>query len=127
VKEKTMPNLHRTLRTAVASAFRKERRKRTHASRISLAGAITALLVAATTMDAAVAGDAPPSHPLESPSTATATLPGDSAVPFWPHETGVSVGTSETYIDVREDGSYLDPGIGRRVFLAGDADAPRLG
>jgi hypothetical protein len=43
-------------------------------------------------------------------------LPGDSSVPFWPHETGVLVGTSETYVDVRADGSYFDPSIGRRVL-----------
>lgn len=43
-------------------------------------------------------------------------LPGDNAVPFWPHETGALLGTSETYIDVRADGSYFDPSIGRRVI-----------
>ena len=34
---------------------------------------------------------------------------------FWPHETGTLAGTSETYIDMREDGSYVDPSLGRRV------------
>ena len=43
-------------------------------------------------------------------------VPGDAAVPFWPHETGALVGTSETYLDVRADGSYFDPSIGRRVI-----------
>jgi len=42
--------------------------------------------------------------------------PGDTAVPFWPHETGALVGTSETYLDVRADGSYFDPSIGHRVI-----------
>lgn len=43
------------------------------------------------------------------------TLPGDTPVPFWPHETGALVGTSETFLDVRAAGSYYDPSIGRRV------------
>jgi hypothetical protein len=43
------------------------------------------------------------------------TLPEDTAVPFWPHETGALVGTSETFVDVRADGSYVDPSVGRRV------------
>lgn len=43
-------------------------------------------------------------------------VPGDTAVPFWPHETGALVGTSETYLDVRADGSYFDPSVGRRVI-----------
>ena len=42
-------------------------------------------------------------------------LHGDGSVPFWPHETGALVGTSETFIDVRADGSYFDPSVGRRV------------
>lgn len=42
-------------------------------------------------------------------------LHGDSSVAFWPHETGTLVGTSETFIDVRADGSYYDPSSGRRV------------
>ena len=42
-------------------------------------------------------------------------LHGDSSVPFWPHETGALVGTSETFIDVRADGSYYDPSSGKRV------------
>jgi hypothetical protein len=42
-------------------------------------------------------------------------LPGDTPIPFWPHETGVNVGTSETFTDLRADGSYHDPSLGRRV------------
>jgi hypothetical protein len=42
-------------------------------------------------------------------------LPGDASVPFWPHETGALVGTSETYAGMRADGSYIDPSLGRRV------------
>lgn len=45
-------------------------------------------------------------------------LPGDSSVPFWPHETGALMGTSETFVDMRADGSYYDPSVGRRVFVA---------
>ena len=46
----------------------------------------------------------------------TPLLPGDTSVPFWPHETGVLVGTSETFADMHEDGSYYDPSLGRRVL-----------
>ena len=49
---------------------------------------------------------------------ASADMPGDRSVPFWPHETGALVGTSETFVDVRADGSYYDPSIGRRVLTA---------
>jgi hypothetical protein len=45
--------------------------------------------------------------------------PGDSAVPFWPYETGALVGTSETFVDVWADGSYYDPEVGRRVSVSG--------
>ena len=45
-------------------------------------------------------------------------LPGDARVPFWPYETGALMGTSETYVDVHDDGSYFDPSIGRRVVAA---------
>ncbi len=51
-------------------------------------------------------------------ATTNDDLPGDRSVPFWPHETGALMGTSETYIDVRADGSYYDPSIGRRVVVA---------
>jgi hypothetical protein len=67
--------------------------------RLAVMGAITALVL--------VAG-APAS---------TGALPGDTAVPFWPHETGTLVGTSETFMDVWEDGSYYDPGLGWRVSV----------
>ena len=43
-------------------------------------------------------------------------LHGDSSVPFWPHETGALVGTSETFVDVRADGSYYDPSSNQRVY-----------
>jgi len=44
------------------------------------------------------------------------TVPGDTpGQPFWPHETGVLVGTSETFVDLRTDGSYYDPSVGLRV------------
>lgn len=76
---------------------------------LAAAGAVAAL------------GDGPLFDPnLAPPSTATGTLPGDTpapfSVPFWPHKPGVLFGTSETYTDVREDGSYYDPEIGRRVY-----------
>jgi len=48
-------------------------------------------------------------------STESEGLPGDGSVPFWPHETGALVGTSETFVDLTADGSYYDPSIGRRV------------
>ncbi len=43
--------------------------------------------------------------------------PAKSDVPAgsWPHETGASAGTSETFVDMHEDGSYYDPSLGRRV------------
>ena len=69
-----------------------------------------AAAVAAVTALAIVAG------PAGSRSTGNHDLPGDGSVPFWPFETGVLVGTSETFIDVRDDGSYFDSSIGRRVF-----------
>jgi hypothetical protein len=54
--------------------------------------------------------------PVESSTGTTDALPGDTGgQPFWPHETGVLVGTSETFADVRADGSYFDPSLGRRV------------
>jgi hypothetical protein len=52
------------------------------------------------------------------PGATNDELPGDRSVPFWPHETGVLMGTSETFVDVRADGSYYDPSIGRRVVVA---------
>jgi hypothetical protein len=52
------------------------------------------------------------------PGASNDDLPGDRSVPFWPHETGALMGTSETFVDVRADGSYYDPSIGRRVVVA---------
>jgi len=75
--------------------------RHTTKSRLAVIGAITALGLAAS----APAGTAPP--------------PGDTTVAFWPYETGALVGTSETYVDVREDGSYYDPEVGRRVSVSG--------
>ena len=77
--------------------------KRTPRTKIVVAAASTALAI------------------LVSPSAGVGNddgLHGDSSVPFWPHETGALVGTSETFIDVRADGSYFDPSVGRRVAPA---------
>jgi hypothetical protein len=57
-------------------------------------------------MGGAVTGDASALNATETP------------VPFAPYETGALAGTSETYVDMREDGSYYDPSLGRRVFPA---------
>jgi hypothetical protein len=94
-------------------------RAQTSRVRLAAAGAIAVLCAITAMSGAAVAGNATPSLPRQNPSTAATILPGDSPVPFWPHETGARVGTSETYLNVREDGSYFDLGIGRRVFVAG--------
>ena len=78
-----------------------------------------AAAVAAVTALGVVAG------PAGSRSSGDPDLPGDRSVPFWPYETGVLVGTSETFIDVRDDGSYFDPSIGERVFpVSGGAARP---
>ena len=77
--------------------------KRTHRMKIVAVAASTALAIAVSPA-AGVGNDD--------------GLQGDSSVPFWPHETGALVGTSETYIDVRSDGSYYDPSVGRRVARA---------
>jgi hypothetical protein len=45
----------------------------------------------------------------------------DTSVPFWPHETGALAGTSETFVEMRADGSYYDPSLGRRVARAADS------
>lgn len=52
------------------------------------------------------------------PGAASEEMPGDRSVPFWPHETGALMGTSETFVDVRADGSYYDPSVGRRIVVA---------
>jgi hypothetical protein len=54
------------------------------------------------------------------PGASGEDLPGDRSVPFWPHETGARMGTSETYVDVRDDSSYYDPSIGRRVAVVAE-------
>ena len=52
----------------------------------------------------------------DSSAGTTDVVPGDAGgQPFWPHETGVLVGTSETFADVRVDGSYFDPSQGHRI------------
>jgi hypothetical protein len=43
-------------------------------------------------------------------------VPGDTPAHFWPHETGVQVGTGETFANVQDDGSYDDPSTGRHVL-----------
>jgi hypothetical protein len=40
----------------------------------------------------------------------------DTSSPRWLHETGALAGTSETFVDMRADGSYYDPSLGRRVY-----------
>lgn len=76
----------------------------TNKLRLATVGALAALGLAfgAAPVDASAAG----------------TLPGDTPVPFWPYETGTPVGTSETYTEMGDDGSYYDPSIGRRVVPA---------
>ena len=112
--------LRQIARRVDAVATEHPKQTRTSRVRLAAAGAIAVLGVVTITIEAAVANDAPPSLPHQNPSTAASTLPGDSAVPFWPYETGALVGTSETYVDVWKDGSYFDLGIGRRVSIAAD-------
>jgi hypothetical protein len=50
-----------------------------------------------------------------SPLKAAETRAGDTPVPFAQYQTDGLAGTSETFIDMREDGSYYDPSLGRRV------------
>jgi hypothetical protein len=69
-------------------------------SRLSAIAAIAALGLVAT-VGVGVTGDA-------AAVSASGTPSGES--------TGPSLGgTSETYVDVREDGSYYDPSLGQRV------------
>jgi hypothetical protein len=77
--------------------------RRTHRTKIVVVAASTALAIVVS--PAAAVGNDDGLH-------------GDGSVPFWPHETGALVGTSETFIDVRADGSYFDPSVGRRVAPA---------
>jgi hypothetical protein len=53
------------------------------------------------------------------------TVWGDNHAPFWPYETGALAGTSETFVDMRSDGSYYDPSLGRRVGGAAESKATR--
>ena len=62
----------------------------------------------AGTVGVAVTGDA-------SALNATEQRLDDTPVPFAPYESGALAGTSETYVDMRVDGSYYDPSLGRRV------------
>jgi hypothetical protein len=107
-----------TLREAARRVDAVPGETRTGTRRVRSAGAIAVLAVITAVSGAAVPGNAAPSLPRADPFTARTTLPGDSPVPSWPYETGALVGTSETYVDVRADGSYFDLGIGRRVSVA---------
>jgi hypothetical protein len=69
--------------------------------------AIAALAVGAT-VGVAVTGDA-------SALNTAATRSDDTPLRSWPYGTGALAGTSETYVDMWEDGSYYDPSLGRRV------------
>jgi len=69
--------------------------------------AIAALALVAT-VGVAVTGDA-------SALNAAAARSDDTPVRSWPYETGGLAGTSETYVDMWEDGSYYDPSLGRRI------------
>jgi hypothetical protein len=42
----------------------------------------------------------------------------NATVTNWPYQTGSLGGTSETYVDMADDGSYYDPSLGERVFVA---------
>jgi hypothetical protein len=57
----------------------------------------------------AVAGDGFARSPTEPAKS-------DSPVLVWPYQTGALAGTAETFVDMRGDGSYYDPSLGRRVF-----------
>lgn len=50
-------------------------------------------------------------------SAISPTQPVKSDVPMgaWPYQTGALAGTSETFVEMHEDGSYYDPSLGRRV------------
>jgi hypothetical protein len=84
-------------------------------NRTPIAAAVASMALAIVVSPTAAAGSDVASHHA-SVSTESDVLPGDGSVPFWPHETGALVGTSETFIDLRADGSYYDPSIGRRVL-----------
>jgi hypothetical protein len=67
---------------------------------------VIAALALVATAGVAVTGDA---------SALNARRSDDTSVRSWPYETGALAGTSETYVDMWEDGSYYDPSLGRRV------------
>jgi hypothetical protein len=75
-------------------------------SRSRAIAAVAALALVAAAL--AVTGDG---------SALSPTKPSKLDVPAgsWAHETGALGGTSETFVDMREDGSYYDPSLGRRV------------
>lgn len=81
---------------------------KSHWSRMRIATVVAAATLGIVVGPAAADGSEP----------ASGQLPGDSAVPFWPHETGVVFGTAETFVDMRADGSYYDASSGHRVFIA---------
>jgi hypothetical protein len=84
-------------------------------NRTPIVAAVASMALAIVVSPAAAVGIDVASHNA-SLSTESEMLPGDGSVPLWPHETGALVGTSETFIDFSDDGSYYDPSIGRRVF-----------
>jgi hypothetical protein len=85
-------------------------------NRTPIAAAVASMALAIVVSPTAAAGSDVAGHHA-SVSTESGVLPGDGSVPFWPHETGALVGTSETFIDLRADGSYYDPSIGQRVTI----------
>ena len=73
--------------------------------------AVIAAVALVATVGVAVTGDA-------SALNGAATRSDNTTVRSWPYETGALAGTSETYVDMWEDGSYYDPSLGRRVSPA---------
>jgi hypothetical protein len=71
----------------------------------AIAAAAALALVAAVL---AITGDGSALSPTKPPKL---DVPAGS----WPHETGALGGTSETFMDMRDDDSYYDPSLGRRV------------
>ena len=78
---------------------------KTDTSKRRRAAVAIAVFGLAGTVGAAVTGDASALNATEQRLDDT---PG-------PYESGALAGTSETYVDMREDGSYYDPSLGRRV------------
>jgi hypothetical protein len=80
--------------------------KRGRAAAVTIAAlALVALAGGAVTGDASALNGA-------------ATRSDATPVVSWPYETGALAGTSETYVDMWDDGSYYDPSLGRRVSPA---------